>query len=82
MHRSNIPQRRWWVEREIVSENSATQLYTAAYRAYILYSNILQRRYHNGPSRTKGLLIAAMAKIIQHNGLWVVPSQTSAGKSS
>ncbi len=29
----------------------------------------------------KGLLIAALAKIIQHNGLWVVPSQSLAAKS-
>jgi transposase len=29
----------------------------------------------------RGLVIAALAKIIQHNGLWVVPSQTSPTKS-
>ena len=29
----------------------------------------------------RGLVIAALAKIVQHNGLWVVPSQTSPAKS-
>lgn len=29
----------------------------------------------------RGLVIAATAKIIQHNGLWVVPSQTTPSKS-
>jgi len=29
----------------------------------------------------RGLVIAALAKIVLHNGLWVVPSQTTAAKS-
>lgn len=29
----------------------------------------------------RGIVIAAMAKIVKHNGLWVVPSQTAATKS-
>jgi transposase len=42
--------------------------------------------YHYGGNAVeireqKGLLIAALAKIVQHNGLWVVPSQSKATKS-
>jgi transposase len=33
------------------------------------------------PKEQRGIVIAALAKIVQHNGLWVVPSQSAPAKS-